>query len=184
MIGHNWVPACAGTTAMTEDDEFISKTRRKRQMTELQDVGAALVRLSPEQLARLDLPEALREAILECKRFRKHEAIRRQMQYIGRLMRDVDAAPIVEQLQAIEAPSRKQTALLHLAEKWREEMMHNAEAIERFAREFPHANVPRLRALTAAAAEEKRAGRAPKHFRELFHLVNTIIQDQARHTHE
>jgi ribosome-associated protein len=164
-----------------EDDEFISKTRRKRQMTELQQVGAALVRLSPEQIARLDLPEALREAVLECKRFRKHEAVRRQMQYIGRLMRDVDAAPIIEQLHAIEAPSRKQTALLHLAEQWRDEIMHNAEAIERFAREFPHANLPRLRALAAAATQEKHGGRAPKHFRELFHLINTTIQEQARH---
>src|SRR5512140_3982360 len=97
-----------------EDDEFISKTQRKRQMTELQDVGAALVRLSPEQIARLDLPEALRDAILACKRFTKHEAVRRQMQYIGRLMRDVDAGPIVEQLATIEGPSRKQTALLHV----------------------------------------------------------------------
>lgn len=164
-----------------EDDEFISKTRRKRQMSELQDVGAALVKLSPEQLARIDLPEALRDAVLACKRFTKHEAVRRQMQYIGRLMRDVDPAPIVEQLAAIEAPSRKQTALLHLAEKWRDEMLRDPEAVARFAREFPAADANRLRALAAAAADEKRGTRAPKHFRELFHAINTIIQDQARH---
>ncbi|MGE5097892.1 MAG: ribosome biogenesis factor YjgA [Betaproteobacteria bacterium] len=164
-----------------EDDEFISKTKRKRQMTELQDVGAALVRLSPEQIARLELPEALREAVLDCKRLTKHEAIRRQKQYIGRLMRDVDSAPIVEQLRAIEAPSRQQTALLHLAEKWRDEMLHNADAVERFAREFPHADAHKLRVLAAAAGEERREKRAPKHFRELFHMLNTLIQEQARH---
>jgi ribosome-associated protein len=163
-----------------EDDEFISKTRRKRQMTELQDVGAALVKLSPEQLARMDLPEALREAILECKRFRKHEAVRRQMQYIGRLMRDVDPAPIVEQLAAIESPNRKQTALLHLAEKWRDEILHDPEAVARFVREFPHADASRLRALASAAADERKATRAPKHFRELFHAINSVIQDEAR----
>ncbi|HET9653653.1 MAG TPA: ribosome biogenesis factor YjgA [Usitatibacter sp.] len=164
-----------------DDDEFISKTKRKRQMTELQDVGAALVRLSPEQLARLELPEALREAVLECKRLKKHEAVRRQKQYIGRIMRDIDAEPIVEQLRAIEAPSRQQTALLHLAEKWRDEMLHNADAVDRFAREFPHADAHKLRALVAAANEERRGKRAPKHFRELFHMLNTIIQEQARH---
>ena len=71
-------------------DNFISKTRRKRQMRELQDVGAALVKLSPEVIQRLQLPEALREAVLECKRFTKHEAIRRQMQYIGRIMRALE----------------------------------------------------------------------------------------------
>lgn len=165
-----------------EDDEFISKTQRKRQMTELQVVGAALVKLSPEQLARMDLPENLRDAVLACKRFTKHEAVRRQMQYIGRLMRDVDAAPIVEQLAAIEGPTRKQTALLHLAEKWRDEMLRDPDAVARFAREFPAADANKLRALAAAAAEEKRGMRAPKHFRELFHAINTLIQDQARHS--
>lgn len=165
-----------------DEDEFISKTRRKRQMTELQDVGAALVKLSPEQLARMGLPEALREAILECKRFRKHEAVRRQMQYIGRLMREVDPAPIVEKLAAIEGPSRKQTALLHVVEKWRDDMLRDPEAVARFASEFPQADVGRLRALAAAANAERKGARAPKHFRELFHAINTIVQDHARHS--
>jgi ribosome-associated protein len=164
-----------------EEDEFISKTRRKRQMSELQDVGAALVRLSPEQIARLGLPERLRDAVLDCKRLTKHEAIRRQKQYIGRLMRDVDAGPIVEQLNALESPSRQQTALLHVVEAWRDEMLRDPTAIDRFAREFPHADAHRLRVLTSAAGEERKAKRAPKHFRELFHLINTIVQDQARH---
>jgi ribosome-associated protein len=164
-----------------EDDEFISKTRRKRQMTELQDIGAALVKLSPEQLARMDLPESLRDAVLACKRFTKHEAVRRQMQYIGRLMRDVDAGPIAEKLTALESPSRKQTALLHLAEKWREEMLHDPAGVDRFAREFPQADAKRLRALVSAAGEERKAKRAPKHFRELFHLINNVLQEQARH---
>ena len=151
-------------------------------MSELQDVGAALVKLSPEQLARFDLPENLREAVLACKRFNKHEAVRRQMQYIGRLMRDIDAAPIVEQLRAMESPSRKQTALLHLAERWRELMLEDPQNIDRFAREFPEADAKRLRALASAAQEERSAKRAPKHFRELFHMINTIVQDHARHS--
>ena len=62
-----------------EEKDLISKTRRKRQMKELQDVGAALVKLSPEQLAHIDLPETLREAVLACRGFTKHEAIRRQV---------------------------------------------------------------------------------------------------------
>ncbi len=164
-----------------EEDDFISKTQRKRESTELQRIGAALVRLSPEQLARFDLPDSLRDAILDCKRFTKHEAIRRQMQYIGRIMRDIDAAPILEQLNALEAPSRKQTALFHLAEKWRQLMLDDAEAIERFLREFPETNDKRLRALVSATHEERTAKRAPKHFRELFHLINTTVQDHARH---
>ena len=163
-----------------EEDDFISKTQRKRQMTELQDIGAALVELSPEQIKRLEMPEDLREAVLECKRINKHEAKRRQMQYIGKLMRNIDAVPIVEQLSAISAPSRKQTALFHVAEKWRDDILHDDDAVARFASAFPAANVQRLKALAGAAREERSKGRAPKHLRELFHAINTTVQDHAR----
>ena len=148
-------------------------------MAELQDVGEALVALAPEQLKRLGLPEDLLQAVLECRKITKHEARRRQMQYIGKLMRHVDAAPIVEQLRAFSEPSRKQTAVFHVAERWRLDMLADDAAIDRFAREYPEADAKRLRAIAAAAREEKSAGRTPKHFRELFHAVNTILQDHA-----
>ena len=163
-----------------EDDDFISKTRRKRQMRELQDVGAALVKLSNEQISRLDLPETLREAVLECKRFSKHEAIRRQMQYIGRIMRELDAGPIAAQLAAIEAPSKRQSALFHLAERWRTDLMGDPESVARFVREFPEADPRRLRDLVTAAQEEQRTAKPPRHFRELFHVLNALIQDHPK----
>jgi ribosome-associated protein len=161
-------------------DDFISKTQRKRQMTNLQDVGEELVKLSAEMISRLDLPEALREAVLDCKRFTKHEAIRRQMQYIGRIMRDLDTTPIAEQLAALHAPSHRQSALFHLAERWRQEMMADPESIQRFVAEFPEADPLRLRELVAAAQKEHAAERSPKHFRELFHVLNALLQDSAR----
>ena len=163
-----------------DEDDFISKTRRKKHMTQLQDVGADLVRLSPEQLARIDMPEELREAVLACKRFRKHEAVRRQMQYIGRLMRDIDAGLIAEQLAALHAPSNKQTALFHLAEKWRDELLVDTGAAARFAKDFPGADPHRLRELSEKANAERHAEKPPKHYRELFHVLNAIIQDHAR----
>ena len=161
-------------------DNFISKTRRKRQMRELQDVGAALVKLSPEVIQRLQLPEALREAVLECKRFTKHEAIRRQMQYIGRIMRDLDAGPIAAQLSALAAPSHRQAALFHAAERWRQEMLADPSAIEAFLGEYPEADPHALRRLVAAAHEERGSGRPPRQYRELFHWLNALIQDHAR----
>lgn len=163
-----------------EEDDFISKTRRKRQMDELQRVGAALVKLSGEQLARIDLPEVLREAVHDARRFTKHEALRRQVQYIGRIMRDLDCDPIIEQLAALQAPSRRQTALFHVAERWRGELLADPGALERFAREFPAADRDRLGELLAGVQEEKRTGRPPRKFRELFHMLNAIVQDRAR----
>ena len=163
-----------------DDDDFISKTRRKKQMAELQDLGAALVKLSREQLERIQMPGELREAVLECQRFTKHEAIRRQMQYIGRIMRGIDAGPIAAQLAAMHAPSRRDTALFHLAEKWRSEMLADPAAIDRFVHAFPAADPHRLRGLVDAAGAERRAERSPRNFRELFHVINAIVQDHGK----
>ena len=163
-----------------EEDDFISKTRRKKQMSELQDVGAELVALSAEQLARFELPETLRDAVENARGMTRHEARRRQIQYIGRLMRDVDAGPIAEQLAALKAPSKRQTALFHVAERWRQEMLDDPESVARFVREFPAADPDRIRALVEDARAEKRASRPPKQFRELFHVLTAIVQDHAR----
>ena len=158
---------------MDEPNEFISKSERKRQSTALQDVGAELVKLSPEQLARFEMPEELREAVLECKRFNKHEAIRRQMQYIGKIMRGMDPAPLVEQLAALKAPSRRQTALFHVAEKWRDELLADPAALARFEREFPDADVAPVRKLLGAARTTRQA-------REVYHAVNAIVRQAAK----
>jgi ribosome-associated protein len=165
---------------MSDDSNFISKTRRKRQMQELQTVGATLVKLSPEKLARLDLPDVLREAVLEAQRFTRHEALRRQVQYIGRIMREIDAAPIIEQLNALDAPSRKQTAVFHVAERWRQALIDDPESVQAFVKEYPEADAKQLRALAAAAGEEKSGDRPPKQFRELFHVLNAILQEHSR----
>ena len=165
-----------------EEDDFISKTRRKRQARQVQDVGADLVKLSAEQLARIQMPEALRDAVLECKRYNKHEAIRRQMQYIGRIMRDIDVAPIVEQLNAMHAPSRRQTAVFHVAEKWRTELLAGPDGLARFASEFPEADAGTLRELIGKAQKERVSDAPPRSYRELFHVVNGILQHHAKGT--
>jgi len=163
-----------------EEDDFISKTRRKKQMHELQHVGAQLVALSADELARIRMPESLREAIEDARRFTRHEARRRQLQYIGRIMRDIDAGPIAEQLAALKAPSRRQTALFHVAERWRQELLADDTAMERFVKEFPEADPHRIRAMVGEAREEKRAAQPPRRFRELFHVLSAIVQDHAR----
>jgi len=172
MVWHNF--------DVEEEDDFISKTQRKKRMTALQDVGASLVKLSDEQLGRLGLPEALLEAVLKCKRFTRHEAIRRQMQYIGKIMRNIDSGPILEQVARLEAPTRRDTALFHAAEKWRDELLESDEAVERFVHEFPGADPQRLRGLIEGARREKRGSRPPRSSRELFHVLNAIVQDHGR----
>jgi ribosome-associated protein len=164
-----------------EDDEFISKTRRKKQMHDLQSLGADLTKLSAEQLARLELPEELREAVLDAKRITKHEGLRRQLQYIGRIMRKLeDVAPIAAQLEALHAPSNRQTALFHRAEQWRTDILADPSTIGRFVAEFPDADAGILRDLAGKAAAERAAEKPPKHFRQLFHAINAVLQDHAK----
>jgi ribosome-associated protein len=163
-----------------EDGEFISKTQRKKQMHDVQSLGVALTKLSPEQLARLDMPETLRDAILEAKRFTKHEAIRRQAQYIGRIMRNMDVEPLAAQLAAMHAPTNRDTALFHLAEQWRTDILADpATTIARFVSEFPGIDARALAALAEKARAERDAERAPKHYRELFHTLNAAIRKAA-----
>ncbi len=163
-----------------EEDEFISKTQRKKRMHDVQAMGVALTKLSHEQLARLELPEELREAVLEARRLTRHEAIRRQGQYIGRLMRELDPEPIAAQLAELEAPSARQTALFHLAERWRSDILADPSMIEAFAREFPGVDRERLRELTDAAQKERAAGHSPKRYRELFHAINAVVQERGK----
>ena len=90
--------------------EIVSKTRKKREMHELQALGVALVALPEWQLNAMALDRGLLAAMLEAKRIKSHEAKRRQMQYIGRLMRDVDAAPIRARMAELEGSSAQANA--------------------------------------------------------------------------
>ena len=115
-----------------------------------------------------------------CRKITKHEARRRQHQYIGKIMRDIDAEPIAAQIAEIEAPSKRQTAVFHVAERWRTDLMDDPEAITRFVTEHPDADADRLRKLAHEAREEKRKSKPPHSYRELFHVLNALLQDHAR----
>ena len=161
---------------MHDDQERPSKTRRKRQMHELQALGERLVALNGQQLDAIGLPEDLRAAVAEASRITRHEARRRHLQYIGRLMREVDPDPIREKLAVWDGVSREHAAKLHLAERWRERLFEDEAALAEFLREHPDADSQRLRSLVRAAVAERNAARAPRSYRELFRLLREILQ--------
>jgi ribosome-associated protein len=155
-------------------EETLSKTRRKKDMLALQDLGTQLVGLNDEQLATMQLPDALRDAVQEARRLSKHEAKRRQLQYIGRLMRDIDAAPIRERLEAWQGQGREQTAQLHALERWREALLAGDPALALFLQEYPGADSQKLRTLIRNARREQGNALPPKSYRELFRLLRDI----------
>ena len=143
-------------------------------MHELQALGAELARLSEAQLESIELPEELREALLEAKHITSHEAKRRQMQYIGRLMRGLDPAPIRARLGEIEGNSAQATARHRRVESWRERLLGEDDALTEFAAEHPGADLQALRTLIRNARKEAGAGKPPRAYRELFRVLKAI----------
>ena len=163
-----------------QDEEKPSKTQRKREMHELQALGARLVELNPEQLAAVGLPEDLRDAVEFCRRTTKHEARRRQMQYIGKLMRSVDPDPIREKLKVWDGVSAEHTARQHRVERWRDRLLEDDAAVDELVRAHPAIDARRLRALASRAREERAAGAPPRAYRELFRALREIVVGTAR----
>ena len=155
-------------------DELVSKTRRKREMTELQALGAALVALPESQIKEMRLQNALLEALLDAKRIRSHEAKRRQLQYIGRLMREVDAEPIRARLAALEGTSAQAAAAHRRLEAWRERLLSDDAALTSFASEHPGADLQEIRALIRNARKEQKEGKPPRAYRELFRVLKAV----------
>jgi ribosome-associated protein len=160
-----------------QDDSIsspVSKTQRKKEMHELQALGAELVELSQSQLATLSLPQDLAAAVREAQRITSHEGKRRQMQYIGRLMREVDAEPIREQLAAIIGHSAQEAARHRRLEALRERLLGDDAALTEYLASHAGADSQELRALIRNARREQKEGRPPRAYRELFRVLKAL----------
>jgi ribosome-associated protein len=164
---------------VAEDEEELppSKTKIKKQMHELRDLGEELTELGKDQLAQLDIPENLRDAIREMKNINKFGAQRRQMQYIGKLMRDVDTAPILAKLDAWKGKSQHHIAYMHQLERWRDRLLESDAALTELLAAHPQADAQRLRTLIRNAQKEMEAQKSPRNFREIFQVLREIIPE-------
>ena len=154
-----------------------SKTRRKNDMHALQELGVALVALDPKRLAMLELPERLADAIAVARRVRQHEARRRQMQYIGRLMRDVDPAPLRAALESWAEGPRRERARFALLEHWRDRVLDEPGGLQAFVEAYPAASRDSLGTLVADARVERARGASPRKSRMLFRELKRVVGD-------
>ncbi len=164
---------------VAEDKEELppSKTKIKKQMHELRDLGKELTELGKDQLAQLDIPENLHDAIREFKNLNKFGAIRRQLQYIGKLMRNVETAPIIAKLDAWKGKSQHHIAYMHQLERWRDRLLESDSALTELLAAHPEADAQRLRTLIRNAQKEIEASKPPKNFREIFQVLREIIPE-------
>jgi ribosome-associated protein len=159
----------------TENDgEFVSRTKKKEAVEELQKLGAALVDLPPAQLESLALPADLLKAVLEAQRITSHGAKRRQLQYIGKIMRKVDPEPVRAALATVAGKSAAARGLQMRLESWRERLIGDDAALTAFAGEHPGADLQEMRTLIRNARKEIAEGKPPRAQRELFRVLRAF----------
>ncbi|MCS6766270.1 MAG: DUF615 domain-containing protein [Candidatus Protistobacter heckmanni] len=170
-----------GNPAQDEEDdgpEVKSKSQRKREMHALQDLAETLVDLPGERLLKVPLDEGLRDAVMETRRTRSHEGRRRQMQYLGKLMRrldDAEVAAIQTVLDSFQSASKAETALLHKLENLRDKLIADDGAMTQVAADYPQADIQALRALVRAARREAELNKPPANSRALFKTLRALV---------
>ena len=164
-----------------------SRTDLKRESAELQKLGEELLTLRPDLLERLELSEKLKDAVLQAKRITNFEGKRRQMQFIGKLMRLVDPA-VLETVRAAlteqTSGSAQENLILHLAESWRERLLGAEDAFGDWLAQHPDTDAQQLRALIRQARKDavpEKPGAAVRHgraYRDIFQILREHLSDQ------
>ena len=164
---------------MAIDGELPSRNELKKHMQDLQELGEAVASLPTDRLDKLKIDERLRDAIDELRRTKSFEGKRRQIQYIGKLMKLEDPEPLREAVASYRVGSATDTLALHQAEYWRDQLLAADDALANWVKEYPATDVQQLRSLVRAARKEKlepgeRHGRA---YRDLFKKVKEQMLD-------
>ncbi len=153
----------------------ISKTRKKQEMKALQKMGERLVGLSEGQLKDLKLPSRLFDAVLDAKGMRSHGARRRQMKFIGAIIREIDPEPITTGLALIDRGLALNNAAFHQLERLRNRLISgDSDSLSEILEKYPHTDRQRLKQLVRNAIKEKQAEKGIKHYRALFKYLKEL----------
>lgn len=155
-----------------------SKSQRKRDSHALQELGEELVALSKDAIGKVPMPEKLDEAVRACRRITAHEGRRRQLQYVGKVMRslhETEVEAIKRALDAIKGVSKAETVKLHVLERLRERLLAKDEALTELLAQHPAADAQQLRTLIRNARKEQELQKPPKSFRELFQALKDLL---------
>jgi ribosome-associated protein len=165
---------------MQESDDQLpesdSKTQRKKQMLALQKIGEAIVDLSAAELAKIPLEGSLADAIAHARGCKTHEARRRQLQFVGKLMRHVDIEPIAAALEKVQLKGQLGKAKFHQVERWRDRLIAGKdEVVQEFLEKFPDGSSQQLRQLIRNSQKEKKLAGADT---ALFRYLRDVIEDE------
>jgi len=177
---HRGIDVHYGSSDDDAADDRPSKTQLKQQSHDLQTLGVAVAALSDQALANIDMPESLRDAIELYRRTKSHEGRRRQMQYVGKLMRSADEEALREAVAAATLGTAQSALALHEVERWRAELIADDDAMTRWLQEHPDTDTQQMRSLVRAARRDAAGlapeARQPRSFRELFQFIKQGLQ--------
>jgi ribosome-associated protein len=164
-------------TTENTDDEKPSKSARKREMQALQELGETIVKLSDGEFATIPLAGELLGAITTARRLKSGEGLRRQMQYIGKLMRQENIAAIEAALQDLNAGRVLHNQQFHQLEQLRDTLISEGmQAMEQALALYPHADRQHLRQLITTAAKEREQQKPPAAARKLFRYLRELAE--------
>jgi ribosome-associated protein len=167
------------------DPDKPSKSLLKRQMDDLQTLGGRLIDVSKEKLLQLDLPERLFDAVMDAKKITANGATARQLQFIGKQMRNLDETQvefIKEKFLAWDGLSKSETTKLHLVEYWRDTLLANDDALQDYLKAAPNTSHDQLQAMRMAMRQARKdagTGKPPKNARVLFQLIKETLLAKA-----
>jgi ribosome-associated protein len=160
-----------------DNDNRVSKSQLKRESHARQALGEALVQLNSEQLRKFDLPDELLQAIKLAQTIKQHGGKKRQLQYIGKLMRNVDIEPIKQTLDDLKGVSAQAIASQHKIEQWRQRLIDEGDnALHALLQAHPDIDRQRIRQMLRNIQKETQNNKPPKAFRELFKYLREFLQ--------
>lgn len=162
----------------TDFDTAPSKSQLKREAEAMTQLGEQLTKLDNGQLARLDLADNILAAIAEFRKIRSHGARKRQLLYLGKLLRQIDVSDILAQLDAFKNQSQQQNRAFHELEQWRDRLLSDDQALTELLNVHPTMDRQHIRQLIRAARKEQSQNKPPAAARSLFkYLRSEILSD-------
>jgi ribosome-associated protein len=163
------------TTGDNTEEEWISKSQRKRDCDALQNISDRLLKLKPDELALIDLPDELKDALHEAQRIRSNSALKRQRQYLGKIMRTCDSDHLENQLNSVIHRNDTNTAQFKKIERWRDRLIENdKQVLGEIIRQHPALDRQHVHNLVRQAAKEASAEKPPAASRKLFKYLREI----------
>ncbi len=158
-----------------DKEVVVSKTELKKDSKKIQAFGKKISELTVKNIETFKFSPNIYEAIIDLKNIKSNAAKKRQVQYVGKLLREIDLTPAFLIIEQLKVSSQKETQQNHSIEKWREELLINADSITQFFNQYPNIDRQSLRQAITNAQRERKEKKPPKYSRQLFKILREII---------